>query len=186
MSNKYDTFMFYAGTYPDVESAEQGYQKVKDLYYGADLIDTFDAAVIAKKEDGKVKIYKKHEQPTRHGGWVGAGWGLATGLIIALFPAAAIGAGLLVGTTGAGAAIGAISGHVLHGMNRGDLKDLGDHLDAGEAALIVAAASNIADKVEAAMSQATKVEVKQAMIDTEDLEKESREAQDEASSQNLT
>ena len=127
----YDTYMFYAGTYPDVGTAEQDYQAVKDLYYETNIIDTFDAAVVGKKENGKVKIYKKHEQPTRHGGWTGAGWGLATGLVVALFPAAAIGGGLLAGTTAAGSGIGAIAWHASGGMSRGDLKDLGETLDAG-------------------------------------------------------
>ena len=178
----YDTYMFYAGTYPDVDTAEQDYQAVKDIYYETNIIDTFDAAVVGKKENGKVKIYKKHEQPTRHGGWTGAGWGLATGLVVALFPAAAIGGGLLAGTTAAGAGIGAIAGHVSGGMSRGDLKDLGETLDAGEAALVVAAASNVADKVQAAMSQAEKIDSKQAQIDTDELEKDEKEAQDEAAS----
>lgn len=176
----YDTYMFYAGVYPDVESAEMDYQTVKDIYYSTNIIDTFDAAVVGKREDGKVKIYKKHEQPTRHGGWVGAGWGLATGLAIALFPAAAIGGGLLAGTTAAGAGIGAIAGHVSGGMSRGDLKDLGETLDAGDAALIVAAASDVADKVKAAMANAEKIEAKQVEVDAADLEKDSKQAQDEA------
>jgi uncharacterized membrane protein len=178
----YDTYVFYAGIYPDVDTAEHDYQAVKDLYYESNLIDTFDAAVVGKKEGGKVKIYKKHEQPTRHGGWVGAGWGLATGLVVALFPAAAVGAGLLAGTTAAGAGIGAIAGHVSGGMSRGDLKDLGETLDAGEAALVVAAASDVAAKVQAAMSQAEKIESKQAQIDPDQLEKDSKEAQNEATS----
>jgi len=178
----YDTFMFYAGTYPDVESAEQDYEAVKSLHYNLDLIDSFDAAVIGKKENGKVKVFKKHEQPTRHGGWVGAGWGLATGLVIALFPAAAIGTGLLAGTTGAGAAIGAIAGHVKHGMKNKDLHDLADMLDAGEAALIVVASSDIGKKVEEAMSRADKIEAKEAEVDLEELTKDMEVAEKEASS----
>lgn len=169
---KYDTYMMFAGVYSDEATAEADYQAVKDLYYETNLIDTFDAAVIGKTEDGKVKIYKKHEQPTRHGGWTGAGWGLATGLAIALFPAAAIGGGLLAGTTAIGAGVGAIAGHVSGGMNRSDLKELGDQLDAGEAALIVAAASDVADKVKTAISQADEVLSKQAQIDADDLAKE--------------
>jgi uncharacterized membrane protein len=178
----YDTYMFYAGRYPDVESAEQDYQAVKAIYYATDIIDTFDAAVVGKKENGKVKIYKKHEQPTRHGGWVGAGWGLATGLAIALFPAAAIGGGLLAGTTAAGAGLGAITGHVAGGMSRSDLKDLGENLDAGEAGLVVAAASNVADKVKAAMANADKIESKQVQVDTDEMEKDSKDAAAEAES----
>ena len=86
-----------------------------------------------------------------------------------MFPAAAIGGGLLAGTTAVGSGIGAIAGHVAGGMNRGDLKDLGESLDAGEAALIVAAATNIQDKVAAAITQADEVITKQAQIDADDL-----------------
>ena len=178
----YDTYMFYAGTYPSVAGAMADYQAVKDVYYGTNIIDTFDAAVVAKHEDGKVKIHKKHEQPTRHGGWVGAGWGLATGLVVALFPAAAIGTGLLAGTTSVGAGLGAIAGHVSGGMDRGDLKDFGETLDAGQAALVVAAASDVADKVRVAMANAEAIIAKEAQVDSEELEKESKEAQDEAAS----
>jgi uncharacterized membrane protein len=178
----YDTYVFFVGIYPDVDTAEHDYQAVKDLYYETNLIDTFDAAVVGKKENGNLKIYRKHERPTRHGGWVGAGWGLATGLVVALFPAAAVGGGLLAGTTAAGAGIGAIARHVSGGMSRGDLKDLGDTLDAGKAALVVAAASDVANTVQAVMSRAEKIDSKQVQIDTDELEKDSKEAQKEATS----
>ncbi len=56
----------------------------------------YDAAVVDRKADGGVKIVKKHETPTRVGGVLGGGFGLATGLVIALFPAAAGGGGLLL------------------------------------------------------------------------------------------
>ncbi len=177
-----DTYMFYVGIYPDVDTAEHDYQAVKDLYYETNLIDTFDAAVVGKKESGNVKIYRNHEQPTRNGGRVGAGWGLATGLVVALFPAAAVGGGLVAGTTAAGAGSGAIAGHVLRGMSRGDLEDLGETLDAGEAALVVAAASDVANMVQASMSQAEKIDSKQVQIDADELETDSKEAQEEATS----
>jgi uncharacterized membrane protein len=178
----YDTYVFYVGIYPDVDTAKYDFQALKDLYYETNLIDTFDAAVVGKKENGKVRIYQKHEQPTRHGGWVGAGWGLATGLVVALFPAAALGGGLLAGTTAASAGIGAIAGHVSGSLSRGDLKDLGETLDAGDAALVVAAASDVAARVEASMSQAEKIDSKQVQIDANELETDSKEAQKEATS----
>ena len=67
------------------------------LHTEAELIDAYDAAVVRRRDDGKVKIVKKHETPTRVGGVLGGGVGLATGVVIALFPAAAIGGGLLAG-----------------------------------------------------------------------------------------
>src|SRR4030095_15290677 len=124
MIPNYDTFIVFTGTYPSVEDAVHDFETVKSLYSDLKIIDTFDAAVLEKRPNGKVRIVKKHEQPTRDGLKIGAGLGLATGLAIALFPAAAIGAGLLAATTGAGAIIGALAGHVTGGLSRGDLKEL--------------------------------------------------------------
>ena len=90
-----DTFLVYAGIYGDVDDAVADYDAVKDLHTEAHLIDAYDAAVIERKDNGRVKIVKKHETPTRAGGVLGGGIGLASGLVIALFPAAAIGGGLL-------------------------------------------------------------------------------------------
>ena len=86
-----DTFVAYVGVYPTVEDAEADYQLVKDLHTKAGMMDAYDAAVIEKRADGKVRITKKHETPTRVGGVLGGGVGLATGLVLALFPFAAIG-----------------------------------------------------------------------------------------------
>ena len=74
---------------------------------------------------------------------LGAGIGLATGLVVALFPFAAVGAGLLVGTTAGGAILGSLSRHAAAGMSRHDLKELGEHLDAGQAGLVVVAVSDM-------------------------------------------
>ena len=124
------------------------------------MIDTYDAAVIERRADGKVKITKKHETPTRVGGVLGGGVGLATGLVVALFPFAAIGGGLLAVATGGGAVLGALAGHAAAGMSRKDLKELGEHLDAGQAGLVVVAVSDMGAKVERAMKQARKVEAR--------------------------
>src|SRR5215510_5360453 len=142
-----DTFMVYVGVYDSVTDAEADYEAVKDLHTEADLIDAYDAAVIERRADGKVKIAKKHETPTRVGGVLGGGVGLASGLVIALFPAAAIGGGLLAATTGGGALLGSLAGHAAAGMSRKDLKELGEQLDNGQAGLVVVAVSDIESKV---------------------------------------
>ena len=171
-----DTFFAYSGVYDDVKGALEDYEAVKLLHTDAGLIDAYDAAVVERKESGKVKIVKKHETPTRVGGVLGGGAGLATGLVIALFPAAAIGGGLLLGTTAGGAVLGAIAGHASAGMSRGDLKELGEGLDAGQAGLVVVAVADMQSKVEAAMKRAKKVEAKQLKADQEALEREAKEA----------
>lgn len=62
-----DTYIVYAGIYADQAAAEADYQAVKDLHAEAGVIDSYDAAVISRHADGKVKITKKHETPTRVG-----------------------------------------------------------------------------------------------------------------------
>ena len=128
-----DTFIVLVGVYDAVEDAKSDYELVKDLHAESNLIDAYDAAVIERQADGKVKIVKKPETPTRAGGVLGAGVGLATGLVVALFPFAAVGGGLLAATAGGGAVLGAVAGHAAAGMSRHDLKELGEHLDAGQA-----------------------------------------------------
>ena len=148
-----DTFFAYSGVYSSVEDALADYDAVHDLHTKAGLIDAYDAAVVERKADGKVKIVKKHETPTRVGGVLGGGVGLATGIVIALFPAAAIGGGLLAATTGGGAVLGAVAGHAAAGMSRSDLKEMGEALDSGQAGLVVVAIADMESKIEAAMKQ---------------------------------
>jgi uncharacterized membrane protein len=171
-----DTFMAYVGAYPSVADAEADYDVVKDLHTKAGLIDAYDAAVIERRADGKVKITRKHETPTRVGGVLGGGVGLATGLVVALFPFAAIGAGLLAATTAGGAVLGAVAGHAAAGMSRRDLKELGEHLDAGQAGLVVVGVSDMGAKIEQAMRRAERVEARQLEADTAEIERDARAA----------
>ena len=164
-----DTYMAYAGVYSNVEDAKADYEAVHALHTEAGVIDAYDAAVIERKDNGKVKIVKKHETPTRAGGWAGGGIGLATGLVVALFPAAAIGGGLLAATTAGGAALGAAAGHAAAGMSRSDLKELGEQLDAGQAGLVVVGVSDMGAKVEAAMTKADKIQQKQLEADAAEI-----------------
>jgi uncharacterized membrane protein len=171
-----DTFIAIVGVYPSVDVAEDDYQTIKDLHTDAGLMDAYDAAVVEKREDGKVRITKKHETPTRVGGVLGGGVGLATGLVCALFPFAAIGGGMLLGTTGAGALLGAVTGHAAGGMSRGDLKDLGELLDAGQAGLIVVGVADMGSRIEQAMKQAEKIEQRQLQADTSAIEADAQAA----------
>jgi uncharacterized membrane protein len=175
-----DTFIAYVGIYPNVEDAEADYALVKDLHVEAGLIDAYDAAVVERRADGKVKITKKHETPTRAGGVLGGGVGLATGLVVALFPFAAIGGGLLAATTAGGAVLGAVAGHAAAGMSRSDLKDFGEQLDAGQAGLVVVGVSDMQSKIERAMARADKVEAKELKADTAEIEKDVKAAETEA------
>ncbi len=171
-----DTFIAMIGVYASKEDALADYDAVKTLHTEVGLIDAYDAAVIERKGDGKVKILKKHETPTRVGGVLGGGLGLATGLVVVLFPAAAIGTGILAATTGGGAVLGAVAGHAAAGMSRKDLKELGENLDEGQAGLIVVAVSDMSAKVEGAMNRAQKREAKELKADLDQIEKDAKES----------
>ena len=171
-----DTFFAYLGVYQDLEDAKADYEAVKALHVELGLIDAYDAAIVERRADGKVKIVKKHETPTRVGGVLGGGVGLATGLVIALFPAAAIGTGLLAGTSAGGALLGAVAGHAAAGMSRSDLKEAGEALDAGTAGLVVVGVSDLESKIERAMAKAKKVEAKELKADAEAIEQEATAA----------
>jgi len=172
-----DTFIVFVGVYDNVSDAEADYELVKDLHTKANLIDAYDAAVIERRADGKVKITKKHETPTRVGGVLGAGIGLATGLVVVLFPFAAVGGGLIAATTGGGAVLGALAGHAAAGMSRHDLKELGESLDAGQAGLIVVGVSDMGAKIEKSMKKARKVEAKELKADNAAIEADAKSSQ---------
>jgi len=173
-----DTLMVYVGVYDRVSDAEADYDVVKALHTEAGLIDAYDAAVVERRDDGKTKIVRKHETPTRVGGVLGGGVGLATGLVVALFPFAAVGGGLLVGATAGGAILGAVAGHAAAGMSRHDLKELGEHLDAGQAGLVVVAIADMGAKVERAMNRAAKLEQRQIKADNEAIARDAAAARD--------
>jgi uncharacterized membrane protein len=175
----YDTFAVFAATYPTVAEAEADYEAVKSLYYDLGVIDTFDAVVISKDADGKVRIEKKHEQPTRHGAWLGGGIGLGAGVLVALFPAVGLAGAVLVSAAG-GAGIGALAGHAAGGLSRQDLKELGERLDAGTAGLVAVAATDLADRVEAALKQADKLARKELKADLAKIDKDLAAAEKQA------
>jgi hypothetical protein len=61
-------------------------------------------------------------------------------------------------------------------MSRSDLKELGEHLDAGTAGLVVIAVSDMASKVEREMRRAEKLEAKQLKADTAEIEQDAKAA----------
>ena len=55
----------YAATYASLDDAEADYDTLLDLH-DADLVGTYDVAIIDKDAEGKVHV-TKHEKPTQHG-----------------------------------------------------------------------------------------------------------------------
>ncbi len=141
-----DFLYIMAASYANVEDARADFAGVKSLYDEIQVSHVFDAAVLTKDDKGKVKIDETYQAGAQHGAAVGLAGGLAVGLVAALFPPVGIGMALVAGGLG-GATLGSIAGHYKTGLGRGELKELGDALDNGEAGLVVVYAGNYAEQV---------------------------------------
>jgi uncharacterized membrane protein len=138
---------------------------VKDSHL-AGAVGTYDAAVVTKDQSGKVHV-NKDEMATRHGGWGGAAAGAVVGI---LFPPSIIGAAVV------GGAIGGVSGHLWRGMSRSDVKEFGDVIDAGQAALIIVGEVTVEQAINKADLKAEKHVAKELDVSTKDVDKAVQEA----------
>jgi uncharacterized membrane protein len=151
----------YAAVYTTREDAEADYDVLLELH-SEQLVGSYDVALMYKDDDGKVHVHK-HEKPTQHGAWTGAAVGALVGVI---FPPAVIGSAIVSAAAGGGI------GHVMGGMSRGDAKELGEQLDAGQAALVVIGASRVGEQLDKALTRAEKSEEREIEADGAELAKE--------------
>src|SRR5262249_14657548 len=136
------------------------------------LIGTYDVAIINKDSEGNVHV-KKHEKPTQHGAWTGIAVGAVVGL---LFPPS------IIATAAVGGGTGGVIGHFARGTSRDDMKELGDLLDEGQAALVVVGESRVGEQFEKALTHAQKTVEKEVDADRKELERELKEAEKESAS----
>lgn len=122
--------------YPSEARAEEVRQKLFDLQKEY-LLELGDAVIATKTESGKVKL-NQVVNTTAAGAATGSFWGLLIGFLF-LNP--------LLGVA-AGAASGALAGALTDiGIDDKFMKDLGDNLQPGSAALFVLIRKMTADKV---------------------------------------
>jgi uncharacterized membrane protein len=167
---KPDSVFIFNGTYPNEDAARADYDIVKDLP-AAGAVGTYDAAVVTKDIAGKVHV-NKDEMATRHGAWGGAAAGAVVGL---LFPPS------ILATAAVGAAVGGIGGHLWRGMSRSDVKEFGDIIDEGQAALVIVGESTVEQAVQKASLKAEKRIAKQLDVSPRDVDRAVQEAVDEMS-----
>src|SRR3954468_12125932 len=160
----------YAAAYASAADARLDYEVLLDAH-AVGLVGTYDAAVIERSDDGKVHVHKR-EKPTQHGAWTGAAVGALVG---AIFPPAIIGSAVV------GAAAGGTIGHFRKGMSRSELKELGDLLDGGEAALIVIGESKVREELEKELRGAASIRERQVQADADELKREIDQAAREGS-----
>jgi uncharacterized membrane protein len=167
---KPDAVFIYIGTYPSEAAARSDYAVVKDLH-ALGAVGTYDAAVITKDEAGKVHV-NKDEMATRHGAWGGAAVGAVVGI---LFPPAIIGSAIV------GAAVGGVGGHLWRGMSRADVKEFGEIIDTGQAALVIVGESTLQQALDKATLKAEKHVAKELGVSTKDVDQAVQEAAREVS-----
>lgn len=158
----------YAATYSNPADAEADYEGLLDLH-AAKLVGTYDVALVTKDDDGKVHV-RKHEKPTQHGAWGGIAVGAAIGVLAApaVVPAALV-----------GGVIGGLGGHFRKGIARGDAKELGDLIDAGEATLFVIGESRLEEQLDKALTRAEKAIEKEIEVDRDEFKRELEKAEKE-------
>jgi uncharacterized membrane protein len=151
----------YAATYADAIAAEADYDALLALH-AAKLVGTYDVALVTKDADGKVHV-EKHEKPTQHGAWGGLAVGAAVGVLAApaIIPAALV-----------GGVIGGLGGHFKKGISRGDAKELGDLIDAGQATLVVIGESRVEEQLDKALTRAEKSIEKEVDVDRKQFKEE--------------
>ena len=157
--SKIDGVLVYIGTYGSEVDAKADYEMVKDLH-SMGAVGTYDAAIITKDDRGKVRV-NRDETTARQGAWGGAGVGALVGI---LFPPSIIGSALV------SAAIGSVSGHLWKGMSRADVKEFGDAIDSGEAALVVVGETTIESYLGKVQLKAQKQVTKELQIDKKDVD----------------
>jgi uncharacterized membrane protein len=168
-------YVAIAAQYASEDEAVADFDKLHAFYKDAGKHAAFDAAVVVRDKDGKVSIPKRDDGAKHHGGRTGLAVGLAGGLLVALFPAVAIGGALLVGG-GAGAGIGAIAGHLSNKSSAEDLKTISETLDAGSAGIVVVADPADSEEVQKLLANATKVTTKDLAVDEKELDNQVQDA----------
>jgi uncharacterized membrane protein len=91
-------------------------------------------------------------------------------LVGILFPPSIIGSALV------GAAIGGVTGHLWKGMSRADVKEFGDAIDSGQAALVIVGETTIESYIEKAQLKAQRRVAKQLQINKKDVDQAVQEA----------
>jgi uncharacterized membrane protein len=143
----------YVATYDNSEDAKTDFEAVGQLHRDG-LIGLYDAALVTRDNDDKVHI-KETEKPTQRGAAVGLGVGGAVGLGVSAIVSAFFPPFLLAGAA-LGALDGAVIGHFREGLPRKDLKELGQTLNDGTAAVVVLAESTVAEEMQKVVKRASK------------------------------
>jgi len=158
--------MVYGAAYDTLADAKEDFEAIKELHKEK-WINKYESALFTKEADGSVKIHDTDATTRGRGLKIGAAAGAAVGLI---FPVSIL-AGAIVG-----GGAGLLGGHLSRGMKRGDIKELGDLLDEGEAGIVLVGIFTPDEGMDRFLKKAAKVMKKQVDADADELKKAIDEA----------
>ena len=136
---KPDAVFIFIGTYPSEAAARDDYAVVKDLH-AAGAVGTYDAAVVTKTTPARCTYARTRWPP-------GTGRGAA---LPSVPSSASCSRPSIIGIRHVGAAVGGVGGHLWRGMSRADVKEFGDIIHQGQAALIIVGESTSEHAIEKA------------------------------------
>ena len=146
-----------AASYTDVTTAEADWaglvEHEKDYFFA-------DAAITTKDREGNPSILDRQD----HHGW---GKGAVAGAVVALVAPAALVAGLV-----GGGVTGAVVARMNRGLDRGDLKRIGEMLDAGRSVIVVVTDEESLTGITGLLGRAALIETAEGKVkwDQEDFE----------------
>ena len=156
----------FAGTYGSLHEAELDFETIKDLHEEK-LVGKYEAAVFTKQDDGSVKIIDTDKNSRRKGLKIGVAAGAVVGI---LFPPSLI-AGAL-----AGGGVGLLTSHFTKGLKRGEVKELGELLDEGQAGIVFVGVVNPGQRMDHLLTHALTTMTKQVDANAEEVKKAMDEA----------
>ena len=146
------------GIYDQLETAHGDYSDLKRLHHEG-LVGAYDAAVVARAEDGTVAVTER-KKDTARGAWTGLGIGALAGL---LFPPSILGAALVGGVAGG------LVGKARQSLSEADAEELGAALHGHEVALAVVGDAALFERLEQVLPRASRRIAKELALTKEDL-----------------
>jgi len=144
--NESTNLIAYAGAYANANDAKRDFEAIKDAHRKS-WIGTYDAALVAKDLDGKVRVLDTDATQRTTGAKAGA---IVGAVLAMIFPPT-----VLVAAT-VGAATGAAVGNLSKGFSKADVKELAELLYKGETGIVLVAEATFDAGAEKLMKKARK------------------------------
>jgi len=154
--------MVFGGLYGSSDEAMEDFNLIKAAH-DEKWLGFYEAAAFSKDADGKVKILDIDSTTRGAGAKIGAVTGAIFGVI---FPPS------LIASAVVGAAVGGVAGNLAKGFGKGDIKELAESLEPGQAGVVLVAEMTPEEGIERYMKRAKKIAKQTVDADAKALKEE--------------